>query len=204
MAIGFRILGPIEVANGAGAIRLGGPRQRAVLTILLLHANRVVPVEQIVDDLYGEAAPATAVAQVRDHVSQLRKLLGQAGDDDGAQSMLETPPPGYLLRVGPEQLDAFRFEAMTKKAYAELDRGCADEAAALLREALGLWRGPPLADFLYERFAQPAVARLEALRLGAIERRIEADLLFGVDGSLVAELRELVHEHRCANCCALT
>ncbi len=195
MGIDFRILGSIEVAGDVAAIRLGGPRQRAVLTILLLHANRVVPVEQIADDMYGDGLPATAVAQVRDHVSQLRKLLGQTRGGDAGESVLETHPPGYLLRVGPDQLDAFRFESMTEDAFGALGRGDARAAADLLRQALALWRGPPLADFLYEPFAQPAIARLEALRLRALERRIEADLLLGLDGQLVGELEGLVREH---------
>jgi DNA-binding SARP family transcriptional activator len=135
----FRVLGPIEVVGDAGAIKLGGPRQRAVLTILLLDANRVVPVERIADGLYGDAPPATAVAQVRDHVSQLRRLLGQ--------ELLETRAPGYLLRVEPDRVDAFRFEHMTEDALAALGCGEAQTAVELAREALGLWRGPPLADF---------------------------------------------------------
>jgi WD40 repeat protein/DNA-binding SARP family transcriptional activator/energy-coupling factor transporter ATP-binding protein EcfA2 len=195
MRIDFRILGPIEVADETAALRLGGPRQRAVLAILLLQANRVVAVEQIADDLYNDAVPATGVAQVQDHVSQLRKLFGQRRGVDGAEQILETRSPGYMLRVGPDQLDAFRFEGMTEDAFAALGRGDARAAADLLRQALGLWRGAPLADFIYEAFAQPAIARLEELRLGALERRIEADLLLGQDGQLVGELEELVREH---------
>jgi DNA-binding SARP family transcriptional activator len=193
--IDFRILGPIEAAGDAGAIKLGGPKQRAVLTILLLNANRVVPVEQIVEDLYGDDSPATAVAQIRDHVSQLRRLFGQKRGGETDDSMLETRAPGYVLRVRSDQLDSFRFEEMTREAYAALDRGEAPAAADLLREALALWRGPPLADFLYEPFAQPAIARLEAMRLDALEHRIEADLRLGRDAQLVAELEELVREH---------
>jgi WD40 repeat protein/DNA-binding SARP family transcriptional activator len=195
MTIEFRILGPVEAADEGAEIRLGGPKQRAVLAILLLHANRVVPVEEIADDLYGEALPPTAVAQVRDHVSQLRKVFGQKPGSNGGESVLETHAPGYLLRVGPDQLDAFRFERLMTEAADGLDRGAADAAATLLAQALALWRGPPLADFRYEPFAQAAIARLEELRLRALERRIEADLLCGMDGQLVAELEELVHEH---------
>ena len=194
MGIDFRILGPIEVTRDVEPIRLGGPKQRAVLTILLVHANRVVPVEQIADDLYGDAVPATAVAQVRDHVSQLRKLFDERRAD-ARESILETHAPGYLLRVGPDQLDAFRFESATEEAFGALGRGDVREAASLLRQGLALWRGPPLADFFYEPFAQPTIARLEALRLRALERRIEADLLLGQDGQLVGELEELVREH---------
>jgi WD40 repeat protein/DNA-binding SARP family transcriptional activator/energy-coupling factor transporter ATP-binding protein EcfA2 len=195
MRIEFRILGPIEAAADVGQFKLGGPKQRAVLAILLLHANRVVAVEQIVDDIYGDAAPATGVAQVQDHVSQLRKLFGQRRGIEGGEPILETRAPGYMLRVGPDQLDALRFEGMTVDAFAALDRGDAPAAADLLRQALGLWRGPPLADFTYEEFAKPAIARLEELRLGALERRIEADLLLGQDGQLVGEVEELVREH---------
>ena len=183
----FRVLGPIEVVGDAGAIKLGGPRQRAVLTILLLDANRVVPVERIADGLYGDAPPATAVAQVRDHVSQLRRLLGQ--------EVLETRGPGYLLRVEPDRVDAFRFEHMTEDAVAALGSGEAQTAVELAREALGLWRGPPLADFAHETFAQPAIARLEAARFRAVEGRIEAELLLGRDGDLVGELEELTRAH---------
>jgi WD40 repeat protein/DNA-binding SARP family transcriptional activator len=183
----FLVLGPIEVVGDAGAIKLGGRRQRAVLAILLLEANHVVPVEQIADGLYGEAPPATAVAQVRDHVSQLRRLLGQ--------DLLETHAPGYLLRVEPDQVDALRFERLTEQAVASLGRGESETASDLARAALEMWRGPPLADFAHEAFAQPAIARLEASRLRAVEGRIEAELSLGNDGDLVAELEELTRAH---------
>ncbi len=192
MGLDFRILGPVEVAGDAGLLKLGGPRQRAVLAILLLHANRVVPVEQIANELYGGDAPATAVGQVRDHVSQLRKLLAV----DSAGVRLETRPPGYLLQVGDDDVDAFRFERLTEAGFGALDRGERDLAADLLRQALALWRGPALVEFLGEEFAQAAAGRLEALRMRALERRIEADLLLGRDGQLlVGELQELVAQH---------
>lgn len=183
----FRILGPIEVTGEGGAVKLGGRRQRAVLAILLLEANRVVPVEAIADQLYGDAAPPTAVAQVRDHVSQLRKLL--------EPQVVETHGPGYLIRIEPSRLDAVRFEQLVDEAFGVLDGGEAATAAALLREAQGLWRGPALADFLYDAFAQPACARLEELRLRAVERRIEADLVLGRGERVVGEIEELVRAH---------
>ena len=194
MSLEFRILGPLEVAGVTGPLRLGGPKQRGVLAILLLRANQVVPVDEIASAIYGEDAPATAVAQIRDHVSQLRKLLfgGEAAVDGSA---LETCAPGYRLHVDPEQLDAMRFEKRTREAAAALDRGEAGLAADWLREALGLWRGPPLADFAFEEFAQGEITRLEELRVVALERRIEADLALGGDESLVAELHALVREH---------
>ncbi len=195
MSVEFRVLGPIEVVDDGEAIRLGGPRQRAVLAILLLQANRVVPVEQIADGLYGEGAPVTALAQVRDHVSQLRRLLGRPPGATGLESILETRPPGYLLRVEPDGVDAFRFERMTDEADAALHRGEARAAAELARQALELWRGPPFADFSHESFAQPAIARLDELRLRAVESRIKAELMLGHAGDLVSELEELTRAH---------
>ena len=190
MGVEFRILGPLEVTSDGGPIRLGGPKQRAVLAVLLLRANEVVPVEQLVDALYDGAAPATAAGQVRDHVSQLRKGLGPE-----AESILETRSPGYLIHVEPDALDAQRFESMVDAASRELEGGDARAAAELLREALALWRGPALADLAYDSFAQPAIGRLEELRLTALERRIAADLQLGSNGTLVGELEELVGAH---------
>jgi WD40 repeat protein/DNA-binding SARP family transcriptional activator len=189
MALDFRILGPLEVAEDGVVLRLGGRMQRAVLAVLLLDAGRVVPVERLVDDLYGEDAPATGAAQVRDHVSQLRKLLKQ----DGAR--IETQAPGYVLRLEPSQLDAERFEQAVDAAAAALADGRPDDAALALRDALTLWRGPALADFVADDFAQPAIGRLEELRLVALERRIAAELAAGADGALVPELQALVGSH---------
>jgi WD40 repeat protein/DNA-binding SARP family transcriptional activator len=189
MTVEFRILGPIEVSGGNGPIRLGGPKQRGVLAMLLIRVNGVVPVEQLAVGLYGGNAPRTAVAQIRDHISQLRKQLGAAA------SLIETRAPGYVLHAGPESLDALRFEGMVEAGSVALAHGRADEAARTLREALALWRGPALADFGYESFAQPAITRLEELRLTGVGQRIEADLLLGRNGTLVAELEALVAEH---------
>ena len=189
MALDFRILGPLEVAEDGVVLRLGGRMQRAVLAILLLDAGRVVPVERLVDDLYGADAPATGVAQVRDHVSQLRKLL------KGGGARIETQAPGYVIRLEPSQLDADRFEQSVDGAVAALADGRADDAARELRDALTLWRGPALADFVADEFAQPAIGRLEELRLGALEQRIAAELAAGADGALVPELQSLVGSH---------
>ena len=189
MALDFRILGPLEVAEDGVVLRLGGRLQRAVLAILLLDAGRVVPVERLVDDLYGDDAPATGAAQVRDHVSQLRKLLKEGG------AQIETQAPGYVLRLDPSQLDAGRFERAVDAAAAALADGRAADAARELHDALTLWRGPALADFVADDFAQPAIGRLEELRLVALEQRIAAELAAGADGALVPELQSLVGSH---------
>ena len=155
---------------------LGGPRQRALLAILLLHANQVVSTDGLVDALWGTQPPPTAANTVQYYVSQLRKLLGA--------DRIVTQPPGYLIRVDPGALDLESFERL-------LARGDADS----LREALALWRGPALADVAYETFAQPEIARLEELRVVAIEKRVDADLDAGRHHELVGELEKLVVEH---------
>jgi DNA-binding SARP family transcriptional activator len=184
----FRILGPLEVVDGGGPIRLGGPKQRATLAILLLNANRVVSVDRLADDLYAGAAPVTAVTQVQRQISELRKALGAA-------SAIETRGPGYVIRLSPEQLDLNRFEALCEEAGRAAERGDARAAAERLREALALWRGAPLADLAYESFAQTAVERLEDIRLAAVEQRIDAELALGRHAELVGELEELVAEN---------
>jgi DNA-binding SARP family transcriptional activator len=182
----FRMLGPLEVVGDDGPIRLGGPRQRATLAILLLSANRVVPVERLADELYAGRPPVSAVTQVQRQVSELRRALGSA-------EIIETRSPGYLLRLRDDALDLGRFERLT--AEADRARGLDDaRAAGLLREALALWRGPPLADLAYEPFARAAVERLEELRLAALEEQVEAELALGRHAALVPELEALVAE----------
>ena len=183
----FRILGPLEVLDASGApVRLGGPRQRAVLAILLLNANRVVSIDRLADDLYGGEPPTTAVTQVQRQISDLRKLLG---------GVIETRPPGYLVRAAQETLDLSRFERLAEEASSALAQGSHARAALCLREALALWRGPPLADLAYEPFAAAPIARLEELRLASVEQRLEAELGLGDHRRVVAELEALVDEH---------
>ena len=184
----FRILGPLEAVDDDAPVRLGGPKQRATLAILLLNANRVVSVERLADDLYSGAPPVTAVTQVQRQISELRKALG-------SESPIETRAPGYVIRISPDQLDLHRFERLTQDAGTSLARGQAERAAALLREGLELWRGPPLADFAYDPFAQSATERLEEIRLAALEQRIDADLGLGRHVELVGELEQLAVEH---------
>ncbi len=184
----FRILGPLEVADDGRPVRLGGPKQRATLAILLLNANRVVSIERLADDLYAGAAPATAVAQVQRQISELRKALGSADS-------VVTQAPGYVLPLSPGQLDLSRFEAQAEAAARSLANGEPERASDLFREALASWRGAPLADFTYELFAGIAIARLEEIRLAALEQRIEADLALGRHVALIAELEQFVREH---------
>ena len=181
----FRILGPLEVADGHATVALGGVRQRTLLAILLLNANEVVSADRLIDELWGERSPESGRSALQVRVSQLRKALGQGG------AQLLTRAPGYVLSLDRDQLDLQRFERLVREAAASEPPAAAEK----LREALALWRGPPLADLAYESFAQAAIGRLEELRLGAIEKRIDADLALGRHGELVVELEELVAQH---------
>ena len=181
--IDFRILGPLEVEGDQGPIALGGAKQRALLGLLLLHANEVLSTDRLLDELWGEHPPRTAATSLHNLLSQLRKLLGA--------DVVVTRAPGYVLRAEPEQIDAARFNALVAAAR----KAQSGERAGLLREALGLWRGSPLADLAFETFAQSEIRRLEELRLEALEERIDADLEAGLGSQLVAELESLVQRH---------
>ena len=169
----------------SGMVALGGVKPRAVLAVLLLHANESVHAERLALALWGEDAPTSAVKTLQVYVSRLRKAL-----DDSER--IATTSAGYRLRVEPGELDAERFELLVEEGRLALAAGEADQAAAVLDEALGLWRGPALEDVAYEPFARAEIARLEERRLVALEARVEADLNAGRHGDLVGELQRLV------------
>ena len=181
----FRILGPFEVRGESGPVALGGLKPRAVLAVLLLHANEAVSAERLALALWGEDARDGAVRTVQVHVSRLRKALADP-------QALVTTPAGYRLRVRRDELDAERFERLFEDARSVLAEERPEDAAVLLREALALWRGPALAELAFEPFAQAEIERLEEQRLAALELRIEADLACGVHAVLVGELQHLV------------
>ena len=183
LELDFRLLGPLEVHDDGRSLALGGRKQRTLLAILLLHANEAVSDDVLSEGLWGERPPKTAPTALQIHVANLRKLL--------PADRLEPRAPGYLLHLEPEELDLARFERLCAEA-----RGREPEAAAVaLTDALALWRGRPLADFAYDSFAQAEIARLEELRVAAIEQRIEAELACGRHAELVGELEALVAEH---------
>jgi len=183
----FRILGPLEVIEGNDALPLGPPKQRALLAFLLLNANHAVSLERLVDELWGDDVPARAVKAIQTYVSRLRKVL-----PDGA---LLTRPPGYALEIPLEELDLHRFQRELSEGHEALAGGKPATAAASLRRALELWRGPALAEFASEPFAGSEGPRLEELRLLALEELIEADLALGHHADLVGELESLVAHH---------
>ena len=178
----FGLLGSLEVRDENGPVAVTGQRQRAVLAVLLLRANQVVPSETLIELLWGEEPPRTAGSSLQNAVAQLRKLIGQ--------SVLLTRPPGYVLDVDVEQIDLGRFERLVRES-----RGAEpEEGAVRLREALGLWRGAPLADFALEAWAQEDVRRLEDVRLAAQEDLLDAELALGNHAAVAVEAERLVRE----------
>ena len=182
----FRILGPLSVWNEQGEVQIGAAKQRALLVLLLLRRGDLVPTETLIDELWGDQPPATALKTVQVYVSRLRELLG-----DG---LIETRPGGYQLRLRADDLDANRFEHQIGDARTLLGDGHPDRAQTLLNHALALWRGPPLAEFRYENWARDEINGLEELRLVALEHRLEADLALGRHSKAVPELEALIRE----------
>jgi DNA-binding SARP family transcriptional activator len=181
--VDFALLGPLEAREGDEPISLGGPKQRAVLALLLLEAGRVVSQDGLVEALWSDDPPPTAVASLQNFVAQLRKALG-----DG---VIENRPPGYVVRLEPEQLDVARVRSLVDSARASDPV----QRAALLDQALALWRGEPLAEFRYESFAREEIARLEEFHLTLVEERAEAKLAIGAHAEIVPELEALVLVH---------
>jgi DNA-binding SARP family transcriptional activator/ABC-type transport system substrate-binding protein len=186
-SVEFRVLGPVEVRVHGDALALGGRKQRALLALLLLHANEVVSRDRLIDALWGERPPPSVHQSLDSYVSRLRRVLGH--------ERLLRRPPGYTLALEPGELDLARFEELLEAGREAAARGDPSEAASTLRIALALWRGPALADVLYEPFAVAEAERLEERRLVALEERIDADLAAARGAELVAELDALVREH---------
>ena len=179
----YRLLGPLEVRGGDGTLPLGSAKQRAVLALLLLSANRVVPRARLIDELWGDQLPETAVTTVQVYVSRLRKLL--------PEGVSLTRPPGYLLSIEPDGFDLLLFESLVAEARKAEPR---TRLTALARSTRAL-AGPALAEFAGEPFARLEAGRLEGLRLAALEERIEADLALGRHSDLIGELEVLIAEH---------
>src|SRR3990172_2836849 len=167
----FRLLGPLEALVENRPIALGGVRQRGLLALLLLRANEVVSRDRLIDDLWRDHAPETATNALAALVARLRRVL--------PSDILVTQSGGYGVQVDPEAIDVHRFERLLESGSRALSEGDPGEAAEQLRVALSLWRGAPLADFTYETFAEPVILRLEELRVGAVETRIDADIALG-------------------------
>jgi DNA-binding SARP family transcriptional activator/ABC-type branched-subunit amino acid transport system substrate-binding protein len=183
--VDFRVLGPLEVINGGEPLSLGGARQRAVLAYLVLEANRVVPTTRLIDQIWGDEPPDAARQALFAYVSRLRKLLGPG--------RIQARPPGYVLWAERHEVDALRFTDLVDEAYhASADR---EAVAARLAEALELWRGATLSDLAGYDALRPAMARLEELRIAALEDRMQAEIDLGRHRGTVPQLEELTREH---------
>jgi DNA-binding SARP family transcriptional activator/streptogramin lyase len=185
----YRILGPLEVVEGGNPVALGTLKERLVLGVLLLHANEFVSRERLIDDLWGEAPPPTARKAVNVYVSQLRKALGQVGDDP-----ITTASGGYRLQAEPDAVDASRVQHLVASAREHVAQGEPESAAERLQEALSLWRGPTLAGLQLESRGRAEVAQLDELRLAALMDRIDCDLALGRHEQVLGELNVLVGE----------
>ena len=187
----FGILGPLEVRDAGGApVPVPGARVRALLAVLLLARGRAVSVDRLVEDVWGASPPADPAGVLQARVSDLRRALERGAP--GGRGLVRRSPPGYLLDTAPDALDADRFDALARQARAAAGP---ERRAALLADALALWRGPALADFADEPFAPAAVGRLEERRLTALEEHAEARLELGDHADLAADLAEPVRRN---------
>ena len=192
----FRLLGPLEAQDGERRVELGRPKQRVVLAVLLVHANEVVSLDRLVEELWGAEPPPQAAASLQTYVSNLRRALEPGRPARALSRVLVSQPPGYRLVVGAGDLDAARFAALAGEGHRLLEAGRPAAAAGVLREGLALWRGPALAEVADEGFAQAERNRLEELRVAALEDRLAADLDLGGHAAAVAELEELAGRYR--------
>ena len=187
----FRLLGVMEVLDASGPIELPSGRGRALLAILALHAGQPVAAERLIDELWGGTPPATAATVVHGLVSRLRRSAGATEGDAGPQ-VLETVGKGYRLAVDPDSVDAIRFERLVVRGPRH---GGPATRAEVLSTALALWRGPALADFTYEPFAQRTIRALEESRIQASEDLRDAELELGRADEVIPRMRELIEAH---------
>jgi DNA-binding SARP family transcriptional activator len=190
----YLVLGPVEIVRGGRAVTLGPPKQRSLLSLLLIHANEVVSTDRIIDSLWGDQGAADRQNALWVLISNLRSVLEPERDKRSAGTVLVTRSPGYVLQVDRDELDVWRFERLVHEGRALIDSDPAT-ASITIGEGLALWRGCAYDDVTYESFAQPEIGRLEELRLEAVELRVDADLRQGLDSELVSELEGLVREH---------
>ena len=193
MPLDFRMLGPLEVYRDGYSLPLGGAKQKSVLAILVVHVGQLVSVDTLVDCLWDDAPPNAATNVVQTYVSRLRRVLSTTRT--AAADVLKSRSGGYVLDVSRESVDLFRLEDAVDEARKCLRDGAAMEARTALSEALSMFTGTPLAEFRYDRWAQGELERIEELRVGALETRIDADLALGEHASVITELDALIRQH---------
>jgi DNA-binding SARP family transcriptional activator len=191
----FQILGPLEVFDGDRVCTPKPPKVARVLALLLLRANQVVAMDALIEELWGETPPLSAVGTAQTYIYQLRKILDPRGEHTARGEWLVTKPPGYMMRASLDQLDATAFEALTQKGRQMLEEGYPQQAAQLLRRALDLWTGPSLADVRRGPLLEAHAIHLDEQRMRALELRIQADAELGRHRELIGEMRSLVASH---------
>jgi DNA-binding SARP family transcriptional activator/class 3 adenylate cyclase len=192
----FGLLGPLEVSIGGRPVNLGGSTPRTLLAMLLLRLGEVVPTDALIEGLWGDRAPPSATNSLHSHLSRLRRVLGSSQDGNGGSGFrVLRHGAGYVLEGDGERVDARRFERLVEAGRRTLATGDAASAGSLLRQALGLWRGPVLADFADAPFAQAEAVRLDELRLAVTEELVDVELDLGSHASLVPQLEALVAAH---------
>lgn len=191
----FQVLGALRVMNGDRDCTPTPPKMRSVLALLVLNANRVVRVNAMIEELWGEEPPRSAITTVQTYVYHLRRLFRAEQLDQPGRQLLATKQPGYLLRIEPAQVDAEVFECLVRKGRSHLEMDEPGQAATMLEEALAMWTGPALADVPVGSALEAHAISLEERRISALELRIEADIRLGRYRELVAELRLLVRAH---------
>jgi DNA-binding SARP family transcriptional activator len=184
----YRILGSLEVVANGTAANLGPPKQRAVLAVLLVHANEIVPTDRLIDLVWPERPPRTAVHSIQIYISELRKAI----EPLAGCPAIATRPPGYMLEADPESIDADRFKRLVADGLRRLGGGDPDGSLTVLRSALALWGGPPLSDFTYEEFAQAHICRLSELRLAALEELAAVELDLGRAGQALPMIESAI------------
>ena len=187
------VLGPVRAEHNGAALALRGPKQRGLLAIIALEANAVVSRDRLIEGLWGERPPPGVEHALDTQISLLRRAL------NGNGARIARTAPGYALEIEPDAVDVHRFDRLAAAGRAALGAGRSGAAAALLREALALWRGPALADVISVPFAAAAARDLEERRIAAVEDRVEADLAMGCGPELVVELERLVADTRSAS-----
>jgi DNA-binding SARP family transcriptional activator len=191
----FKVLGALEIVNGHRVCTPTAPKSRQVLALLLLCANQVVHVDYLIEELWGEEPPKSAMTQAQTYIYQLRKVIQREKLETPGSRLLVTKAPGYLFRVEPAQVDVFVFQRLVWQGRKLLESGAVEAAAQVLRQALDMWAGPMLADVTPGRVLGAHVVRLEEQRLRALELRIQADMRLDLHRELIGELRSLVATH---------
>lgn len=191
----FKVLGTLRVTNGDRDCTPTPPKMRSVLALLLLSANRVIQMDSLIEELWGDSSPRSAVTTVQTYIYHLRRLFAAERCDPPGGQLLLTKQGGYLFQIEADQVDAKIFERLVQQGRRLLEENRPEASAAILEEALAMWTGPALADVSAGNLLQAHAIHLEERRINALELRIEADIRLGRERELIAELRSLVCSH---------